>query len=110
MADSAKAVIVDANNNPVITGQVIASVDLGAGWVGVGGGKPAFVAKYSPAGGYLWSTITVGEGISSGASLALDQQGNLIAAGSFSYIADFGDGVLNSPWGTMHGYLARYKK
>jgi hypothetical protein len=110
MADSAKGVTVDAENNPLITGQVLASVDFGAGWVGVGTGKPAYVAKYSPTGTYIWSSVATEDGISYGTSLASDAQGNIVMAGSFSYLADFGDGVLNSPWGTMHGFLVRYKK
>src|SRR5256885_5246310 len=49
-----------SGGNVLMTGSFENSIDLGAGWMTSFAHKDVFVAKYSPAGAYLWSKLAGG--------------------------------------------------
>ncbi len=96
----ANSVAVDSSGNIALTGSVIGPVDFAGGWLFGKGNYDVFVAKFSAAGGYLWSKRFVGSYNGYGKAVALDTSGNTIVAGTFEEMIDFGGGQLTSPGGT----------
>jgi PKD repeat protein len=98
--DEGRGVAVDASGNVILTGEVVAPVDLG----GVQCSESLFVAKYTAAGALLWARCPGG---GSGKAVAVDADGNVVVAGHFRGTADFGGGPVSSPDG-FDVFLARY--
>jgi hypothetical protein len=107
--DVGGGVAVDVSGNIVVTGLLGSwNVDMGGGPLSLRG---AFLAKYTPAGGHLWSR-TFGGG--QGTAVAVDQSGGIMITGNFRDTIDLGGGpftsVTNSTWGTPSddAFIARY--
>jgi hypothetical protein len=97
---------VDAAGNVVLTGSFQGAVDFGGGPLQAVG-SDGFLAKLDPAGNHLWSK-SFGNGKSvyaDGASF--DAAGNVLFAGGFDGVLDFGAGQLTSA-GNGDVYVAKY--
>lgn len=93
--DLAKAVVVDAQGNVIITGAFGDSVDFGGGLLTATGSADIFVASYDPQGSLRWAQRFGGaSGASSGTALAVDAAGNVFVTGYVGDAVNFGAGVL----------------
>ena len=90
-----------------MTGSFENSIDLGAGWMTSFAHKDVFVAKYSPAGDYLWSKLAGGMFDDAGNGIAVDATGKVVVTGTFQAAANFGTGSLISA-GRTDVFVARY--
>jgi hypothetical protein len=108
--DVAASVAVDGGGNVVLTGNFASSsVDFGGGALLNSGGADIFLAKYSSAGGHVWSK-RFGGGFSAaenGYDVATDGAGNVLLTGSVVDTIDFGGGALPSD-GWYDIFLAKF--
>ena len=78
------------------------------------GGSDVFIAKYSPAGNFLWVRTAGGAGNDQASSVAIDASGNVYITGSFdsaSSIIAFGDDTLYNSAATYSAgnmFLVKY--
>jgi hypothetical protein len=87
---SGRSVAADGLGNVLLAGVVNGSADFGDGPLQSAGGGDAFVAKLDPSGGYLWAK-RFGDGQAQEATgVVADTQGNVLLAGYFSGLLDFG--------------------
>ncbi|NUQ65232.1 MAG: SBBP repeat-containing protein [Pirellulales bacterium] len=95
--DAARSVAIDDLGNLYVLGLFEGSVDFdpGAG-TAIRTGN-AFVAKYSPQGAFFWAQAFTGSFISDVGALAIDVNGNVFVAGSFSGTVDFDPGPGSAP-------------
>jgi len=102
------AVTVDANGNAAITGNFTSTIDLGGGVLNTSafGVTTIFVAKYSSAGGHLWSKRFGGTSYADSTAIATDGTGHVLVTGPFMGTADFGVQSLSST-GSDDMYLLR---
>jgi hypothetical protein len=105
--DRPSSLAVDGNGDIVYTGSYQGSVDFGGGALPSAGGSDIFIAKYSAAGAYIWSKRFGGPGDDVGGKVALDANGNVFIASSFTGTVDFGGGPLTSV-GAMDIVVAKY--
>lgn len=113
--DVSSCVKVDSNNNYLITGTFMSTVDFDPSIVtnnlNAAGGSDGFIAKYNQAGAYLWAKNTIeGSGDCTSRSLDFDAAGNIYTTGAFTGFSDFNPGFptyyLNSTIGDM--FIAKY--
>src|SRR3989475_1582564 len=97
----------DGSGNVLVTGSFENSIDLGAGWATSFAHKHMFVAKYSPAGDYLWSRLAGGLFDDAGRGIAVDSSGKVVVTGTFQAAVNFGAGSLTSA-GRTDIFVARY--
>jgi len=110
--DTANAVALDPDGNPVFTGYFLNTVDFGGGPI-VGSTVPEiFLAKYTAtSGAHVWSkgfqsaTIPLFGG--SGRAVAVGVDGSVALTGSITDDVDFGGGALNGPY-TSDIFLAQF--
>jgi hypothetical protein len=67
-----------------------------------------FVARYSPAGGYLWAFRAGGSATDAAGSVALDGSGNVNVSGTFSGTVDFDPGRASANLTGPGIFVARY--
>ena len=94
---SCSAIAHDASGNVYVTGyfrSTTVDFDPGPGVANLTntGSLDAFFAKYDAAGNYLWAKKIGGFESDNGADIAVDGNGNVYVAGSFSSIVDFDPG------------------
>ncbi|WP_170061818.1 SBBP repeat-containing protein [Hymenobacter chitinivorans] len=88
---------VDGQNNPVISGSFIQTLQLGPyALTASGSGSDGFVAKLDAAGAYRWATQTGDGGRDLCNSIAADANGNCFVTGSFENTARFGSFSLTA--------------
>src|SRR5438477_582414 len=97
----------DGSGNVLVTGSFENSIDLGGGWARSFAHKDVFVAKYSPAGAYLWSRLAGGIYDDAGRGIAVDASGQVAVTGIFQAAVNFGTGSLISA-GRTDIFVARY--
>src|SRR5207237_311506 len=97
----------DGSGNVLVTGSFENSIDLGGGWARSFARKDIFVAKYSPAGAYLWSRLAGGISDDAGRGIAVDASGQVAVTGIFQAAVNFGTGSLISA-GRTDIFVARY--
>jgi uncharacterized protein (AIM24 family) len=108
MVDTGNSVAVDGSGNAVITGNFVGTVDFGGGALSSSGGQDLFVAKFSGAGGHLWSKRFGGTSdFDSGNGVAVDATGNVLITGYFCGAVDFGGGARSSA-GAWDLFVAKY--
>ncbi len=110
--DEMYGVAVDGGNNVHITGGFQDAVAFGPGVTLTSeGGGDVFVAKYDPAGDYIWAKNMGGTGFDRGNGIAVDGSGSIYATGYFlSDPADFNIGGANgqlSPEGA-DGFIVKF--
>lgn len=106
-SDSVYGVKTDSNGNLVLAGVFDAATDLGNGPLTSNGDWDTFVAKYSPTGTYLWSHQVGGIFRDVAYALTLDTKDQVILAGTYTDLADFGAGPVLSV-GSEDGFLIKY--
>src|SRR5438094_417283 len=97
----------DGSGNVLVTGALENSIDLAAGWTTSFAHKDMFVAKYSPAGDYLWSRLAGGLFDDAGSGIAVDMSGKGVVTGTLPAAVNFGAGSLTSA-GRTDIFVARY--
>ena len=105
--DSGYAVAVDASGNVFAAGYFSGSVDFGGGPLTSAGGVDLFLAKYTAAGNYVWAKRFGASGNEQVGTIALDAQGNIFLAGSFTGTGNFGGANIISA-GQSDIFLAKY--
>jgi hypothetical protein len=95
--DVLRAIATDNNGNIIVTGQMLAGLDFGGGYLWGAGTVDVLIAKFGTSGNHLWSH-RYAQG--SGYGVAADPSGNMIASGCFSPSINFGGGLLNSSGNT----------
>lgn len=95
--DTARSLVLDSSNNPIITGEFNGTVDFdpGAGTsdMTASGYIDVFVLKLDVNGDYVFSKTFQGSSISYGKSVALDTSGNIYMTGFFTGTVDFDPGA-----------------
>jgi hypothetical protein len=115
--DMGRGVAIDADGNVYITGTFRQTVDFDPGngiasLTAVDSLGDAFVAKYDPAGNYLWAFRIGGTGAfaDAGTSIAIDRNGYVVVKGAFWGTADFDPGpntaIMTETAGNQ--FIARY--
>ena len=112
IADEAgTGVAADSDGNVVITGwRSSYQVDFGGGVQYGVSYSDIFLAKYSPAGGYLWAKTIGGAGYDAATGVAVDSTGNVVITGRLyvsTFGVNFGGGPLYSA-GTSDVFVAKY--
>ncbi len=88
---SARRVLVDSGNSPIVVGVFSGSASFGATTLVSAGQKDIFVAKLDTNGNPVWATSAGGPGDDEATDLAVDDSGNVVVAGSYSLLgATFG--------------------
>ena len=105
--DEVKSLVVDSDDNVVITGNFELTVDFDFGTnvhnITSNGNRDVFVQKLDSNGDFLWAKGMGGTSIDIGLSVALDDTGNIYVTGYFKETVDFdpGSGIDNH---TSNGY------
>jgi hypothetical protein len=96
--DNGVGIAVDqVTGNVAVCGNMGGTVNFGGGDRTAAGGYDAFIAVYSPTGAHVWSQAFGGPGLDRFVNVAYDNQGNLVATGSFNQSgANFGGAALNT--------------
>jgi len=105
--ERAGGLAVDDIGRSVITGGFTGTTDFGGGSVSAVGIEDVFVAKYSPAGNYVWSLQFGNSSSQAGLGVAVDASYNVIVTGEFYGSVDFGGGILTSS-GNTDIFVAKY--
>ncbi len=101
------ALAVDGSGNVVVGGLFAGVGDFGGGPLSGAGGSDIFVAKYTAAGGHVWSRRFGGTSTDRVNALAVDGSGNVVVGGIFMNTVDFGGGPLSSA-GLYDMFIAKY--
>ncbi|GAB4024576.1 hypothetical protein GCM10028809_02080 [Spirosoma gilvum] len=112
---SSKAMAVDASGNSYLTGTFIGTTDFDPSPTATAsltaGSSPAiFIAKYDPAGNYVWAKSLIGTNTSVVSDIAVDASGNCYITGQFSGTLDFDPDpeTSSSQGGDRTLYVAKY--
>jgi hypothetical protein len=88
------AIGADASGNVLVAGLLDGSADFGAGVKTSAGGGDIFIAKYDPAGAYLWEHDYGDATLQFPRALTIDAAGDVIVTGLTNGLVDFGAGAL----------------
>lgn len=102
--DRGLSIAVAPNGDLVMAGTFTGTMNLGGAPMGSAGGADAWVARYSAAGTFRWSTKLGGIGADLAAGVAVDPNGDVYVVGSFVGPVDFGGGSRSNARG---GYLVK---
>jgi hypothetical protein len=94
--DGGLAVATDASGNVLVAGYFSGAIALGGSSATSAGGSDVFVAKYTPAGGHLWSKRFGGTDDEIVRGIAIDGNGDVVLTGEFEGNASFGGATLAS--------------
>lgn len=97
--DQAFATAVDSSGNVFVAGSFQGTVDFGGGPLSSVGQSDVFLAKFARDGAYQWAQRLGGAGDDLAYGLAINGSGDLVLAGAFTDVADFGGGALRSGGG-----------
>jgi len=108
LSDEGNGVAVDRSGNIALTGVFAGTASFGGAPLVSAGGNDAFLAKYDPFGRHLWS-LRLGSltNFDSGNAVAVDAQGDVAVAGTFTRTVDFG-GISLTSGGSTDAFVARY--
>jgi hypothetical protein len=94
-----------AYDNIVLGGYFTTSIDFGGGALNTPGG---YIAKFSPAGAYIWEKVY---GINNAArfwTLALDSNGDVVVGGDFAWNTNLGGGTITGTATSDDMFVAKY--
>jgi hypothetical protein len=91
--DFATAVKTDAAGNVFVCGEFFGIVNFGGGNLVAPANQDLYLAKYTPAGGYLWAASFGGPGDDSATDVAVDLSGNIILAGGYDLPGNAGQNI-----------------
>jgi hypothetical protein len=101
------SVAADVAGNAVLTGTFGGLIDFDGGPLTSAGGGDVFVAKLDSMGQHLWSRRAGAAGQDSGNAIKMDSTGDVVVAGDFAAMADFGAGPLMSA-GASDVFVAKF--
>jgi hypothetical protein len=104
--DVGHAVTIDAQGNPIITGEFSGTVDFGGGPRVAIRRQDIVVAKFSGVGAHIWSKGFGGDGQDIGYAIGAGETGDVAVAGVLSGIANLGGGAIKSA-GEQDAFLLR---
>ena len=102
--DRGLAIAVAPNGDLVMAGTFTGTMNLGGAAISSAGGADGWVARYSAAGTFRWSTKLGGIGADLATGVAVDANGDVYVVGSFVGPVDFGGGSRANARG---GYLVK---
>lgn len=97
-ADNGRDVAIDRFDAVLLTGDSAGSINFGGGALAGAGSSDVFVVKLDPMGVHAWSHRYGDAGAQSGASVAVDDSGVLVA-GAFAGAVNFGPASMTSAGG-----------
>lgn len=107
--DAGEEIIVDHDNNFIITGTFrFEDLALGDTTLSNNGGFDVFIAKYDPDGSLLWASRAGGLGDDNGQGITVDADNNIITTGRFAFDALFDNDSTLTSAGDRDIYLAKY--
>lgn len=109
ITDQVKGIDTDALGNVYIIGTFFGGVDLGGGMMISNGQSDVFVAKFTPAGAFVWGKSFGNLSPQSGKAIAVDAQSNVLIVGDFYGQVDFGGGPMQSA-GNTDAFAAKLDK
>ena len=95
-ADDARALALDSNDNPYITGSFRDTVNFGGGNITAANTDDLFILKLNSSGAYQNIYTSNIDTSQKGKGLAVDSSGNIYATGTFSGTVDFGGGNITT--------------
>jgi hypothetical protein len=107
-SQTARAIAIASNGDAVICGNFEGVVDFGGGSLSNAGGTGSsdiFIARFSASGAHVWSMRFGDTGTDRCRALAIDGNGEIIAAGSYQGSIDFGGTNLTSLGGDGASHL-----
>jgi hypothetical protein len=95
------SVAVDSDDNVMVTGTFLQTIDLGGGAFESAGDRDVFFAKFDPNGAHVCSLRIGGAGpdVVQSRNIGVDATGHAVLGGSFHSTVDFGGGPLTSEGG-----------
>jgi hypothetical protein len=96
----------DVESNVLLTGQFFGSVSFGGGPLVSQGDSDVFVVKLDAGGAYVWGERFGGSGSDIGVGIAADVAANILVAGNFSDVVDFGGSGCSGGGGCNGGTLS----
>ncbi|MDZ4827031.1 MAG: fibronectin type III domain-containing protein [Actinomycetota bacterium] len=103
----AHGIAIGPNNEIVIAGALSVACNFGSGFV-TQNNTDVFVAKYDASGSFLWAKAFGNMWGDGAKSVAVDGSGNVIIAGSFAEVVDFGTGPLGKQGWDGWAFVAKY--
>jgi hypothetical protein len=103
-----EAVVVDSNDDIIISGDNAGVASFGVGGVTSAGAEDVFLAKFDVTGMFLWSVGYGDAAADRGTSLARDQNDNIILGGDFVGVIDFGLGPTQSSNNSVDAFVAKF--
>lgn len=102
----------DGEGNIILAGGFEEPYTIGDTTLTSAGGRDVFIAKFDPAGKFLWAISAGGAGSEYVHQIAVDGAGNIVVSGQYSGIADLGGGPLEPGTNdTMkHAFVAKFDK
>ncbi|MGA1839331.1 MAG: fibronectin type III domain-containing protein, partial [bacterium] len=100
-------VVVDSEDNIIMTGFFEEAVDFGGGPLSSTGSYPTFIVKFSKTGEHLWS-IAFGAGSEKVKNITVDSIGDVLIIGIFTGTLDPGGGPLTSNTYLGDIFMAKY--
>ncbi|MBD3236543.1 MAG: hypothetical protein GF330_07555, partial [Candidatus Eisenbacteria bacterium] len=97
--DTGFGVSADAQGNLILVGSFAGTIDFGGGPLVSAGDRDAYIAKFSPDGGHLWSARFGSLRSQHASGVATDSDGNIFVIGRFLETIDLGAGPLTSAGG-----------
>ena len=104
-SDGVSAVVIDASDNAIVTGEFERTVDFGGGLISTGDGCEIFLASYDDDGAHRWSIALGNLDDDGGNDLALDSTGHLYVVGMFRGVLDLGGTIGEDE--TVAGLVAK---
>ena len=93
------SIATDTAGSVLVTGLLFGSADFGGGPLVSAGSADVFVAKFDGGGAHLWSRRFGDDSHQESLSIAVDASANVLIAGQFSGVLDFGGSPLASAAG-----------
>jgi hypothetical protein len=105
--DTGQSVATDSSNNVLVLGEFASTLRVGTTLLQSNGSTDVFLAKYTPAGQFVWVAQIGGGSQDAPTGVATDSSGNVYVTGKFSGTASFGSTQLTSR-GQTDIFLASY--
>ncbi|MDZ7742596.1 MAG: SBBP repeat-containing protein [Bacteroidota bacterium] len=107
-SNTASGIATDPEGNVYITGWFEQEMQFGETSLETFGLYDMFVAKANPEGQFLWARQSFGEQDNYGNRLCINPEGDVIVAGSFRHVVDFGNEIGFESEGDRDIFIANY--
>jgi hypothetical protein len=105
--EMANGVDFDGSGNVLLTGSIEEPINFGGGTLSGNGYYNTFIAKFTGAGGHLWSKRYATGSHSHGWEIAADASGNVLTAGDFAVSTNLGGATLTTSAGAIDTFLLK---